>query len=162
MTPTPIKRNKNLVLLSRDHHDSLLLIWKIRQGLRFGVENNRIAEFVVYSYSVRLQPHYIAEEELLFVELPENDELRVKAEQEHEVIKKKITAMQSLFEVTNYLLEQFATLLEEHIRFEERVLYPHIEKEADADELAKVGLELEKRHKKGKAVKWKDEFWVRK
>lgn len=162
MTPTPIKRNKNLVLLSREHHDGLLIVWKIRQGLRFSVQNERIADFVIHVFNINLKPHYIIEEELLFVSLPENDELRLKAEDEHAALKKKVSAMQPSFEATNHLLEQFATLLEDHIRFEERVLYPHIEKEVGSDELERIGLELEKRHKKAKATKWKDEFWVRK
>lgn len=35
-----MKRNENIVLLSRDHHFGLLCAWKIRQGLKKKLKSN--------------------------------------------------------------------------------------------------------------------------
>jgi len=34
----PIKRNEAIAELSRDHHFALLLVWKIREGLKKAVK----------------------------------------------------------------------------------------------------------------------------
>ena len=35
--PKPIKRSKELVPLSKEHHEGLLFAWKIKQGLQNGI-----------------------------------------------------------------------------------------------------------------------------
>ena len=50
----PIKRSEELVSLSRDHHDGLLLSWKIRTGINKGIELKRIADYVLHSYRTEL------------------------------------------------------------------------------------------------------------
>jgi hemerythrin-like domain-containing protein len=160
MTPTPIKRNQNLVLLSRDHHDGLLIVWKIRQGFRFSISSNRIADFVVNAFAADLQPHFIEEEELLFVKLPPNDELRIKAEGEHAAIRNKVAALQPTSQAKVEDLEEFAKLLEDHIRFEERTLFPHIEQHLNDEDLERIGAALKLQHTNKCAFTWEDNFWI--
>jgi hemerythrin-like domain-containing protein len=160
MTPTPIKRNKNLVLLSHDHHDGLMIVWKIRQGLRFLVSNVRIADFVANAFATHLQPHFIEEEELLFVKLSAQDELRIKAEGEHAAIRNKVAALQPASQAKVEDLEEFAKLLEEHIRFEERVLFPHIEQHINNEDLEKIGATIKLQHTNKCAFSWEDKFWI--
>jgi hemerythrin-like domain-containing protein len=160
MTPTPIKRNKNLVLLSHDHHDGLMIVWKIRQGFRFLISNVRIADFIVNAFATHLQPHFIEEEELLFVQLSPQDELRIKAEGEHAAIRNKVAALQPTSEAKVEDLEEFAKLLEEHIRFEERTLFPYIEQHINDEDLEKIGAALKLQHTNKCAFTWEDKFWI--
>jgi hemerythrin-like domain-containing protein len=53
-------------------------------------------------------------------------------------------------------------LLEEHIRFEERILFPYLEKLIPREELDEIGLQLEEDHAKKACLTWTDEFWIKK
>ena len=158
----PIKRDKNLVWLSRDHHDGLLIVWKIRQGIRFGISHDRINDFVASAFTSELEPHFKEEENLLFIQLPENDQLRLRAESEHAAIRKMAPALKSAFELNMANLEAFANLLESHIRFEERTLFTYIEKEISREQLKTIGIQLEADHRTKKTLTWQDEFWIKK
>lgn len=157
----PIKRSKNLVWLSRDHHDGLLIAWKIRQGKRLGVSNSRMQAFVVSAFEKELEPHFQEEENLLFIQLPNDALLRLKAEEEHAAIRKMIAACKLPADVVISDLDAFANLLEAHIRFEERVLFPHIEKEILPGILEEIGNKLEVDHLAKQAFVWDDEFWIK-
>ena len=160
-TPSPIKRNKNLVLLSRDHHDGLLIVWKLRQGIRYGVSNLRMSNFAVNAFAVDVEPHFREEETLLFVMLAANDTLRLQAEADHAAIQNKVAALQPVAEVTTLQLQEFASLLEAHIRFEERTLFPYLEKEIPPEELERIGIAIENDHLKKTPFTWQDEFWIK-
>ena len=66
MNTAPIKRNKSLVALSKEHHFGLLASWKIRRGFDLKVEPKRMADFVTYLWETHLSAHFIAEEQALF------------------------------------------------------------------------------------------------
>ena len=154
---TPIKRHPSLASFSRDHHFGLLLVWKIRQGLTKGVNITRIANYVLYGFDNDLRLHFKDEEELMFSRLPELDPLRRQAENEHAAIYALVEALRS--ELTNHQsLTKFAQLLQEHIRFEERILFPHMEKifsKADLDIIAGYDGNAPGEVDAG----WKDQFW---
>lgn len=166
--PSPLKRNENLVLLSRDHHDGLLTVWKVRQGLGNGTPEGVIATFILHQYSNHLEPHFIEEERWLFPALNGTDELRIKAEQQHEGIRKMIKEIGNTVDdksiptdVLKVHVEKFASLLDEHIRFEERILFPHIEQSLSDEKLKNVGLHLSIDHNEKKSQPWPDEFWIK-
>ena len=158
-TPSPIKRDKNLVLLSRDHHDGLLLVWKIRQGIRLNINHARIAAYIINVFDKELEQHFIEEESLLFNKLHFTDELRIKAEDQHAAIRKKVAAFRSSGSHTDADLLSFASDLEEHIRFEERTFFPYCEKLIPQDVLCTVGKQLEVYHSAKECLVWGDEFW---
>ncbi len=160
-TPSPIKRSKSLVLLSRDHHDGLLLAWKIRQGIKLNVEHNRISTYAEKVFDKELEPHFREEEKVLFSQLPDNDELRITAEKQHAELRKKIALFRTSSDVSEADLLRFASLLDEHIRFEERTLFPHIEKTFLEEQLHEIGRQLEEDHATKETVVWQDEFWVK-
>lgn len=162
MTQLPIKRNKNLIALSRDHHEGLLVVWKIRQGHRFVVTDKHIADFVIYAFDKHLEPHFKEEEELLFSKLKTDDKLLVKATEQHATLRKMAAELSSVDGSTTAQLEAFANLLEEHIRFEERTLFPHVERQLPIETLNSIGTQLELIHSKQQPLYWKDEFWIRK
>lgn len=156
--PTPIKRHPAMVSFSRDHHFGLLLVWKIRQGLKKSIEAGRISKYVLYFFSEDLLKHFEDEEKLLFSRLRADDLLRIQAEEDHTVIYQLIKDIRKQTEDTG-LLTQLANRLEKHIRFEERELFNHLQSAIGADELAII----EKRignDSKEIDEKWDDIFWI--
>ena len=58
MQPTkPIKRNKSIQSISREHHHGLLLCWKIRQGMKKNIEPQRIKVYVDWFYNEYILPN---------------------------------------------------------------------------------------------------------
>ncbi|MCY7421748.1 MAG: hemerythrin domain-containing protein [Chitinophagaceae bacterium] len=159
--PSPIKRDKSLVSLSKDHHGGLLLIWKIRQGLRLNVATARMATYITTVFDKELEPHFVDEEQLLFNKLPVNDALRITAEGHHAALRHMMATFRSTI-AGEASVANFAALLEEHIRFEERTLFPHIEKMFVRQDLDQIGEQLEKHHAGKVCVVWDDEFWIKK
>ena len=155
---TPIKRHPAMVSFSKDHHFGLLLVWKIRQGLKKSIEAGRIGKYVLYFFSEDLLKHFWDEEKLLFSRLRADDLLRIQAEEDHAVIYQLIKDIRNQTEDTG-LLTQLADRLEKHIRFEERELFNHLQSVIGADELALI----EKRignDSKEIDEKWYDIFWI--
>src|SRR5215203_6074068 len=89
----PIRRSGQLALLSREHYEDILFVWKIRQGILNGVEPKRIALFVDWFWKNQLQHHFEAEEQELSGILHAGHPMMVKLFDEHEAITNKIKAM---------------------------------------------------------------------
>lgn len=151
-----MKRDQNIVHLSRDHHFGLLFCWKIRQGLKMQIEMTRIASYVDYYWQTHLQKHFSEEENILFT-LPD-DALCERAVKEHR-------EMESLIqEITKTgggvsKLQSLVNLLETHIRYEERELFPYLEQKLPANQLAEIGAALNLLHETTQPDEYGDEFW---
>ena len=65
----PIKRSTQLAPLSREHHEGLLFVWKIRQGIKKEVHPERMIAFVQWFWSTELEPHFRKEENVLLPHL---------------------------------------------------------------------------------------------
>ncbi len=153
----PIKRNPALVRFSRDHHHGLLLVWKIREGFRRSVAGERIAEYSAYFFDKELVPHFEDEEKNLFARMPPGNDLRVKAEAEHNEMRSIADKLRS-GKSEESDLENFAQLLESHIRFEERRLFNHLQEHLTEEELEQIGNAA--RHASCETEEtWHDEFW---
>ncbi|MEZ4792471.1 MAG: hemerythrin domain-containing protein [Gelidibacter sp.] len=152
MTPKPLKRHKALQPLSRDHHHGLLLSWKIRNGFNKNVELGRIKTYADWFFETHLIPHFELEEAHIFPLLDENNELVKRALAEHRRLKRLFNEEGDVEKSLHKIEEE----LEQHIRFEERVLFPEIQKIATEDEL----LQIEKiHHEDGFVENLEDEFW---
>ncbi len=154
----PIKRHAALIQFSREHHFGLLLVWKIRQGLKLQIESRRIADYVLHYFTVDLQKHFTAEEIQLFPLLPEDDPLRKRAELEHRNIYRLIELLRNA-EADASLLKEFADALHDHIRFEERTLYNHVQELKNETELMDI-FPAEKTTTSDPDDAWEDHFWV--
>lgn len=130
----PVKRNHMIQPLSREHHHALLLSWKIRTGFYKNVQPERIKTYVDWFYKKYMLPHFEHEEKYMFAILDQGHELIKKALSEHR-------RLQRLFEDETDLERSLSLLeeeLERHIRFEERVLFPEILKNATTQQLEDV------------------------
>jgi hypothetical protein len=148
---SPLKRDEGLRELSRDHHDGLLLCWKIRQGIQRGIETRRVMSYINYIFRKSLQPHFQLEEQHVLSLLPAGDPMREKALLDHHEL--------SSLAVSNDETAEMAALFEQklsaHIRFEERVVFQEIQKIATNDQLHEIAQMHKGKHKDC----WRDRFW---
>lgn len=154
-TTAPIKRSPYIVNLSKDHHDALLFVWKIRQGIKRNVTPERISSYVTFFNDHHLKEHFREEEEILFSYLPAGDELVKKACDDHDEIEFLLSKVSSVHSYN--FLALLADELEGHVRFEERVLFNHIQETMSEEQLKEAAERL------GSSTAgiedWTDEFW---
>lgn len=149
-----MKRNENILPLSREHHFGLLFCWKIRQALQKEVDIVRILPYIRYFLQNHLLPHFHSEETILF---KYEDELCQQAIAEHAAIKDLADA---ILNGKNKSLQELIDLLDRHIRFEERVLFPHLEKSILPEALKEIGMQLQELEKEQPKDHYPDEFWT--
>ncbi|MGZ3852846.1 MAG: hemerythrin domain-containing protein [Flavisolibacter sp.] len=151
----PIKRSKQLTPLSKDHHDGLLFAWKIKQGLKNGADIRLIAEYVQWFWKNHLAEHFREEEQILAPHLPHDNDLLLQMLEEHQEIEAMVHINENIPDAT--LLEGLAQAIDDHIRFEERQLFPYVEKVVSEEELNAIYEQLPKEKKE--CAKWEREFW---
>ncbi len=131
-------RHPSLVSLSHDHHHGLALGLRLSQGddalLTDGWTHDPAgqAELVTRFYREELAPHFRAEEEVLFpairVALPRQGELLDRLVGEHRALASQIAGLgASGGAALRSALRGIGRLLQDHIRSEERVLFPACE-----------------------------------
>jgi len=155
----PIKRSEHIVALSRDHHAGLLFCWKIKEGLKKGADFLRINKYVKFFWEQHLKKHFRDEETLLFDQV--DNELSKQGKEEHKLLNEWFNRIihDELKNPREYLL--FTELLINHIRFEERVLFPYLETQLPTATLTTIGAFLEQHHVPFNDD-YPDEFWSKK
>lgn len=152
MERKPIKRDKSIQPLSRDHHHTLLLCWKIRKGFSNGIATERIKKYADWFFENHVLPHFKIEEAYLFPILGKENEMVKKALADHRRLKR-------LFKNDNKVERSLSLIeeeLERHVRYEERELFNEIQKSASKEQLAIIA-EI---HTDGKFQEnTEDEFW---
>lgn len=149
-----MKRNENLVPLSRDHHFGLLCSWKIREGIKKDISYQRIQKYINYYWQENLSKHFEIEDKVL--PETENNSLHIQMEKEHIEIKKLFKSINNSND--KRLLEDFAGALRSHIRFEERTYFPHLEENLSDEKMKEIGKHLSEIHQK-ENDSYQDEFW---
>ena len=158
-TQKPLKRSEQLKSLSREHHSGLLFSWKIREGVRLGVSTERLKDYLNYFMNEHLLDHFEKEETLLFNKV--NEQVCLQAIKEHDVLKQQVHTINVSPVIDTKHFTDFIETLNEHIRFEERVVFPLLEEVLDIQTLNSINDELES---SGDVFKdeYTDEFWLRK
>lgn len=153
-----MKRHESIVTFSREHHFGLLFCWKIRQGIKKQVPTERIQPYITYFWNHHLKRHFEEEETLLFILLKDN--LVEQATAEHQHIRALAEAVVNGEKISPELFLSLASVLDDHIRFEERILFPHLENALPKDKLTALGKELQRLHPAQEKDDYPDEFWV--
>jgi hypothetical protein len=154
----PLKRSKELSPLSREHHDGLQFVWKIREGLKLNVAPARLKSFTVFYWQQHIKPHFFHEEQVLAKHIPADNPLLRQMNEEHALIREHILSLSNDTSAANF--EGFADILYKHIRFEERQLFQWAEQNLNKEQLADIYKELEDHPLT--CAHWDDEFWLRK
>jgi Hemerythrin HHE cation binding domain len=146
-----IKRSRQLKPLSSEHHQALLVAFQLKKGLAGHGDSAGAPKDLpgLLALARRFEntlflTHTKTEEEVLGSHLPPDDMKRLQFE--HAEMQRLLeSARQARPADMRQALTAFANLLERHIRWEERELFPQCEADLDESELARVGHELEKR-----------------
>jgi iron-sulfur cluster repair protein YtfE (RIC family) len=140
-----MKRAEALRQLSRDHHKALVVAQRLRRVEEADVEA-RSAEFLDFWRSDGHR-HFQVEEEVL---LPAYERVSRSVEEpvvrvltDHVTIRRRAADIEAGSSSLDSLRE-LGTILEEHVRHEERVLFPRIEKAMSAQELEILVVAMER------------------
>ena len=126
-----------------------------RQGIKKDVSTERMVRYVQYFEKQHFIPHFTEEEEILFA--PLNDAKVQKAIDDHVHILRLAKEISfSGKENQQKELGKLADLVDDHVRYEERVLFPHLEEKLTDEQLEEIGKQISV-----EAIKdyYEDEFW---
>ena len=135
-----MKRAEQLQKLSHQHHNGLMAVLLLKKGIHKYTAVEVLNAFIIHLWENELQAHFFKEEECLhpqFVHLPEMMQMYEQMKAEHHAIRQLIDAIRN-GESSSELIISFYTLLEKHIRFEERNMFEYIQKHSAAEQLAAV------------------------
>jgi hypothetical protein len=146
-----MKRSSELRPLSAEHHQALLVAFQLKKSLEGHPEAAGAPKDLpgMLSLARRFESqlfarHARAEEELLGAHL--TDEERHRLLSEHAELRHLVElGRRSPPADLRAALSSFADLLERHVRWEERELFPAAEERIEPSALAAIGAELEKR-----------------
>jgi hemerythrin-like domain-containing protein len=155
----PIKRSEHIVTLSKDHHFSLLFCWKIRSGVKAQIEPIRIIKYVQYFWEQHMKPHFMAEETFLFT--PVKDIQVEKALSQHAAIREQINSLSADAQDVVIRLSTLADMVDDHVRYEERELFPHLESILSNAQLETIGKALAVHDDHAKQDDYQDQFWMK-
>ncbi|MGC4232113.1 MAG: hypothetical protein QM594_03820 [Niabella sp.] len=156
----PLKRNVYIIPFSREHHGALLFCWKIRWGIHLNVSLQRIRRYVQWFWENYLKPHQDEEGKLLFFD--HTDTLVQKALDEHAALSENFEDIITGSKQDNAHFLALVDFLEEHTRYEERILFPHLENELSGPQLVQIGRVLyEESRNRTAGEDYDDEFWKR-
>ena len=158
MKHQPIRRSKHIMALSKDHHSCLLFCWKINEGIKRGVELSRIKNYINFFWENHLKVHFSEEETLLFDAVC--DPLTQQAQNEHRVLTEKFNEINVGTSNRNDDYADLAELMTQHVRFEERVLFPHLEVKLSSEALTRIGEYLNEHHQTFFNEYFQDQFWT--
>ena len=129
-----MKRDPRLQGLSSEHHRGLVLARYVSRACAAGRADATLAGAVRQGFDRDLEPHFRAEEELLLPPLAAAGarDLVERTLREHATLRAHLGAAECGAPAR---LAEFAAGLEEHIRFEERELFPAAEERLAAEVL---------------------------
>jgi hypothetical protein len=154
-----MKRNKNLIELSRDHHHGLLFGWKIKQGLKRNVPLDELQDYIIHFAHQALLPHFKEEENQVLVYLNSDDLYYRRTLHEHAELRGIIMRISIKNLTDKELLLTLVDKLESHIRFEERELFPYLEKMLSVQQLDEIGKLITELHQPYTDT-YANEFWA--
>ena len=142
-----------MVPVSRDHHQALLLSWKLERGIAKAVEAKRMSAYCRWFWDEHLLPHFMLEESFIFPVLGNDHPLIVQALADHEGIKALIHREPPAISTFAAL----AALIKTHVRLEERSIFTAVQQIATPEQFA----DISKHHSHAVFIEnTADEFWI--
>lgn len=129
--------------LSREHHFGLLFCWKLKQGMANGTSFELMRQYTDYFWKNILKAHCQEEEVIVKRLLPKDDVNFIRIHEEHQLIEAIIGLINEQKNLNTSLIATLQQDLTDHIRWEERELFPYLQTVADPEELADIGRLLE-------------------
>ncbi len=144
-----MKRAEELRSLSRDHHEALVIAKRLRQASNTDIRDV-VSEFRRF-WQVHGRRHFRIEEEILLPAYERfgdaSDEAVVRVLTDHVTIRRRAAELDEDASITSKVLHELGHLLDEHVRYEERVLFPLIERALPPEHLAWLAAAIEEAEK---------------
>lgn len=144
-----MRRDPALVSLSHDHHQALAVAQKLRRADPQSADRAR-SELLAY-WEGHGRAHFRLEEEILFPAYAgygdPYDPLLARALCDHVAIRREVHAAMGDAGAPVSALQKLGTMLSDHVRLEERALFPLIESTLPEAALAAVAVALEQGHR---------------
>ncbi len=140
-------RDKNLIPLSHQHQHALALCVRIDRAVQAG--NPDVAAFqaeIQQIFEREVRSHFDSEEQIVFPateKFPDLKRLVAELLAEHAVLREMFEVARS-GRFDSELLKKFAGMLSAHIRKEERQLFERLQSLLTTEQMADVGIALEK------------------
>jgi hemerythrin-like domain-containing protein len=154
-----MKRDNNLKTLSWEHHDGLVAAFRLERGLKSGTPVKIMAQYILHLWDNALQHHFWQEEQIVprLKSITDSEKKINQMQREHQTFRNLIKSIRS--DLSNVaLVRQFAALLNQHIRFEERELFPLFESIFSKKDLSEIGDFLRSHHAPA-CHDWQPQFW---
>jgi iron-sulfur cluster repair protein YtfE (RIC family) len=120
-----MQRAEALQPLSKQHKTALMTCLLIRKGIRRQASISVMTDFLLKCWEKELSPHFVEEEKHLLPLLRQFSQGKAYAEtiqRDHDLIRNCMVHLQQEA-VSDRLLPDIANLLEQHIRYEERIVF---------------------------------------
>ena len=130
--------------MSRQHHDELLSCLLIKKGVNKKADIKLLTDFTNQFWKDDLLKHINAEEEILIPFLVkhqfENRFINI-LKSDHTMIHAVLDRL-NVFDHRHKTFEIFADLVEQHIRFSERIVFEKIQEQLSEKDMEELGLKL--------------------
>lgn len=147
-------RNENLYVFSHEHHHGLVFATRLKKASK--VDDETLKKYIIHFWNNALENHFKSEE-ALFLDFISEKELKDQFLAEHKSINALVSDIQTsdidLVEKTLDLSE----LLKLHVKFEEKLLFPWLQKNLSTDQLNSIGTSL--KNVEVKAHEFEPKFW---
>lgn len=158
-----MKRSKHLVPLSWEHHSALLNANRLQKGLANQTPKEILLDFLKYIWENDLSPHFNREETIVFSTKDWQkvaESLQKQVLREHREMGDLVEQIEAADdeEKLRQLIDLFAQKVIDHVRFEERELFPQIENVFSPAALDEIEKALKEAHVPG-CVVWEPKFW---
>ena len=150
-------RNGWLASLSGEHKEGLQFANRIKLGMKRGISNEILKDYVFWYWRTHIRPHFRQEEDVLLPLFHPGNKLAQRMRNEHDMIRELVLCLDEEADLRTLTL--LADLIQDHILFEEVEMYSWLEKELLPTQLDKLQLQLEQ--KPSMLIdEWKQEFWA--
>jgi hemerythrin-like domain-containing protein len=143
-----MKRDKSLQPLSWQHHDTLMACLMIEKGVKKNADLKVLQDFTRHIWEKDINKHFILEENYLVPQLRQKkfpEYLIRSLLNDHDLIRN--FSVRLLNGGASYsLFTAFASLLEQHVRFEERVVFERAQAMIPEGELEKLAKHFPQEH----------------
>lgn len=136
-----MKRHPQLQPLSRQHHNGLLMVLLLKKGVAKAAYLPVMNQFIIDNWQMELKYHFEMEETILLPALKRSgfdSKLTERLLQEHHNIRTIIEKSRENVGGIDTIID-FYTQLENHIRFEEKELFPAAERCLTEKKLQQIG-----------------------
>ena len=154
---SPIKRSEALTPLSHDHHATLVFCLRLKNAIAANVDVETLKKYVQWFYTKNLITHFKEEEELLFRKTPHP--LCERAANEHRNIEELVERFVSTGMLST--ATELHQLIHNHVRFEERELFPLLEQIMKPQDLKLAGEALSANHTDVCHTEFEPAFWLK-